>query len=64
MSSVIWFGFLKILTVVTQDLFLIVIDYVTKLIFKLFYTYRITKINVYDRLITPALSTSIKYFEQ
>lgn len=64
MSSVIWFGLLKILTVVTQDLFLVVIDVVTKLIFKLFYTYRSTKINIYDRLIIPVLSTSIKYFEQ
>lgn len=64
MSSVIWFGFLKILTVVTQDLFLIVTDVVTKLIFKLFFTYRITKINIYDRLIITVLSTSIKYFEQ
>lgn len=64
MSSVIWFGLLKILTVAIQDLFLIVIDLVTKLIFKIFYTSRNTKINIYTRLIIPALFTIAKYCEQ
>jgi hypothetical protein len=44
-GGLIWFGSLKIPIVATQDLFLIVIDFVTKLFLKM-YAFNNVKINV------------------